>query len=406
MFAPLEPSGSRRPSSGPSPDRPSRRSTGVGRRCRTQYVIVLARRARCRRRRRRCWSQTSNVCVVALPKFFTPCPVDDDPRAGRRPCSVPIRIAPAPGGRVEVGPERREHVVRPCRVREVLRREHDVAAVAAAEHEVAVRDDADPRVRLAAVVERRHVEVRDRVVADAGDRRDAEERQRQVAAGRARRSGVIEVTCGGTAGDSVPLHWTPSPLPIDGAGRRDVLVLQRLALLQRCDRQARVASPSSRGSRRSRCSARATSDRPVGRRDARRRARVRQRDGALLLHERDRDEDRVARRCAASSVIRPEYWPLAHGRRVDRDRERDRSRPSRSAGSAGSSASCCCRRRCRPRRAGRRDVQVLLLAGDVDRRPLGRDRRRASSLRRCSRCSGRSGAADRCRRRRSRRTSR
>ena len=133
------------------------------------------------------WIQISNECVVALPKFLTFCQsttIQVIGAVGERPDAD---AAAARRGRVEVGPERSQHVVRPGRVREVLRREHDVRARAAADHEVAVRDDADPRVRLAAVEERRHVEVRDRVVTDARDRRDAEERQRQVAAGRARR---------------------------------------------------------------------------------------------------------------------------------------------------------------------------------------------------------------------------
>ena len=125
------------------------------------------------------WSQSSKLCVVALPKFFTPA---QSTTSHVKPPPVRVRHGSPRARRVEVAPERREHVVRPRRVREVLRREHDVAAVAAAEHEVAVRDDADPRVGLAAVVERRHIEVRDRVVTDACDRPDSEERQRQVAA--------------------------------------------------------------------------------------------------------------------------------------------------------------------------------------------------------------------------------
>jgi len=72
-----------------------------------------------------------------------------------------------PGGWVEVGPHRREHVVGPVRVGERLRREDDVRRCSAAEHDVAIRHDADPRVGLAAEIERRHVEVRDRVVADS-----------------------------------------------------------------------------------------------------------------------------------------------------------------------------------------------------------------------------------------------
>ena len=66
------------------------------------------------------WSQISNVCVVALLKFLTAAQsmtIQLEAAAGQR------RDADrAARGRVEVGPERRDHVVRPGRVRERLRR--------------------------------------------------------------------------------------------------------------------------------------------------------------------------------------------------------------------------------------------------------------------------------------------
>ena len=174
--------GSRRPSSGPSPDRrsrryrrlhPSRSSIEISSLDGPVPAAPVATR-----------SQISNECVVALPKFLILCQ-SITIQVEEPSVSVPIRT-PAPGaaGRVEVAPERRDHVVRPGRVREVLRREDDVGTVAATEHDVAVRHDPEARIRLAAVEERRHVEVRDRVVSDARDRRDAEQRERQVAARR------------------------------------------------------------------------------------------------------------------------------------------------------------------------------------------------------------------------------
>ena len=116
-----------------------------------------------------------------VPEVLDAAPVDDDPaRVGATTeGSHPDR----PGsGRVQVGPQRRDDIVRAVDVREMLRGEDDVGTLTAADDDVAVRDDADPRVRLTAVVERRHIEVRDRVVADTGDRPDPKERQVQVAA--------------------------------------------------------------------------------------------------------------------------------------------------------------------------------------------------------------------------------
>ncbi len=178
--------GSPHPSSGRSPDRPSRRSRGRGRR-RERRVRAVRERDRLARWAGVVplwiWIQTSNECVVALPKFFTPSQSTTiQPASGATAESGHADRTCTRARRVEVAPQRSERVVRPGRVREVLRREDDVSTVAAADDDVAVRHDADPRIRLAAVVERRHVEVRDRVVPDARDRPDAEERQREVAA--------------------------------------------------------------------------------------------------------------------------------------------------------------------------------------------------------------------------------
>ena len=109
-------------------------------------------------------------------------PVDDDPAEAAAADGRDSDGARACRRRVQVRPQRCEHVVRPCRVREMLGRERDVAARTTADDDVAVGHHADARVWLAAVVERRHREVRDRVVAHARDGRDAEQRQSQVAA--------------------------------------------------------------------------------------------------------------------------------------------------------------------------------------------------------------------------------
>ena len=76
------------------------------------------------------------------------------------PLSVAMRIAPPPAAAgLRSFQNGAMHVVWPSRVREHLRSKVDVRARAAADHDVAIGDDAHPRVRLTTVEERRHVEV-------------------------------------------------------------------------------------------------------------------------------------------------------------------------------------------------------------------------------------------------------
>src|SRR5262249_19592757 len=81
---------------------------------------------------------------------------------------------------VEVGPERREDVVRAGRIRSGGQvTALVVLGAAAADDGVTVRVDPDPRPRLAGIRERRDVEVDDLLIADR-DRCDAERVERDV----------------------------------------------------------------------------------------------------------------------------------------------------------------------------------------------------------------------------------
>ena len=87
-------------------------------------------------------------------------------RATGRPVSQGAGAQRPTSGWVQVGPVRREDVVRPCRIRERLRYEGNIGRRAAADHRVAVRRHSDAGVRLTSELERGHVEVGDGLVAD------------------------------------------------------------------------------------------------------------------------------------------------------------------------------------------------------------------------------------------------
>ena len=61
-----------------------------------------------------------------VPEVLDAIPVDDDP-AQVGATSQDSDPDGAGTGRIEVGPQRGDHIVRPIGIREVLRREHDVA---------------------------------------------------------------------------------------------------------------------------------------------------------------------------------------------------------------------------------------------------------------------------------------
>ena len=166
---------------------------------------------------------TSNRGCRAAPRSERPSRVDDHHRVTL--VSTPTRRrAWAASGRSRTGPARAPAGPR----RNLCGTERAVRGVAAPDDDVAVRVDPDPRVRLGAVLEGGDVEVRDRLVGHRG-RRDAEERQRQVAAD-VRDRGASSSPSARAPGWQLTLPEEPERRRDGAGGGDDVRVRQRPVL--------------------------------------------------------------------------------------------------------------------------------------------------------------------------------